>query len=109
MVLRSMPASRNLKLSVPSTSKSGKPAAKPSASMRRLAGCKYKRSASRQGSPAAASASSTAAAAVAGHPGRGSLKAASCRQAVAPAADPGTLGQRDCADARGPDGEGLQD
>ena len=48
MVLRSMPASRNLKLSVPSTSKSGKPAAKPSASMRRLAGCKYKRSDSRQ-------------------------------------------------------------
>ncbi len=48
MVLRSMPASRKRKLSVPSTSKSGKPAAKPSASMRKLAGCKYRRSASRQ-------------------------------------------------------------
>ncbi|WP_228768262.1 hypothetical protein [Limnohabitans sp. DM1] len=48
MVLRSMPASRNLKLRVPSTSKSGKPAAKPSNNMRKLAGCKYKRQASRQ-------------------------------------------------------------
>ncbi len=48
MVLRSMPASRKRKLSVPSTSKSGKPAAKPNANMRKLAGCKYRRSASRQ-------------------------------------------------------------
>ena len=48
MVLRSMPASRSRKLSVPSTSSSGKPAEKPSASMRKLAGCKYRRSASRQ-------------------------------------------------------------
>jgi hypothetical protein len=38
MVLRSMPASRRRKLSVPSTSSSGSPAEKPSASMRRLAG-----------------------------------------------------------------------
>lgn len=48
MVLRSMPASRNLKLSVPKTSSKGNPAEKPSASMRQLAGCKYKRQASRQ-------------------------------------------------------------
>ena len=48
MVLRSMPASRSRKLSVPSTSSSGKPAEKPKASMRKLAGCKYRRSASRQ-------------------------------------------------------------
>ena len=38
MVARSMPASRNLKLSVPSTSNSGKPAEKPSANMRKLEG-----------------------------------------------------------------------
>ena len=38
MVLRSMPASRSRKLSVPSTSSSGKPAEKPKASMRKLAG-----------------------------------------------------------------------
>jgi len=48
MVLRSMPASRSLKLSVPNTSSKGNPAAKPSANMRRLAGCKYRRKASRQ-------------------------------------------------------------
>jgi hypothetical protein len=38
MVVRSSPASRSLKLSVPSTSSSGSPAEKPSANMRRLAG-----------------------------------------------------------------------
>jgi hypothetical protein len=48
MVLRSMPASRNLKLSVPKTSSKGRPAEKPSANMRKLAGCKYRRKASRQ-------------------------------------------------------------
>ena len=41
MVLRSMPASRRRKLRVPSTNSKGKPAAKPSASMRRLAGWPY--------------------------------------------------------------------
>jgi hypothetical protein len=44
MVLRSMPASRRRKLSVPSTSSSGRPAEKPSVSMRRLAGSRYTRS-----------------------------------------------------------------
>ena len=43
-----MPASRRRKLKVPSTSKSGKPAEKPSSNMRQLAGCRYKRSDSRQ-------------------------------------------------------------
>jgi hypothetical protein len=43
MVLRSMPASRNLKLKVPKTNNRGKPAAKPKNSMRKLAGCKYTR------------------------------------------------------------------
>ena len=38
MVARSMPASRNLKDSVPKTNKSGKPAENPSANMRRLDG-----------------------------------------------------------------------
>jgi hypothetical protein len=40
MVLRSMPASRNLKLKVPKTKSKGKPAAKPKSSMRKLVGCK---------------------------------------------------------------------
>jgi hypothetical protein len=40
MVLRSMPASRNLKLKVPKTNSKGKPAAKPNNNMRKLAGCK---------------------------------------------------------------------
>src|SRR6218665_35169 len=43
MVLRSRPASRRRKLSVPRTSRSGRPAAKPSASMRRLAPSRYTR------------------------------------------------------------------
>jgi hypothetical protein len=38
MVVRSTPASRSQKLSVPSTSNSGSPAENPSVSMRRLAG-----------------------------------------------------------------------
>ena len=38
MVVRSMPASRSQKLSVPSTSSSGSPAEKPRNSMRRVAG-----------------------------------------------------------------------
>jgi hypothetical protein len=36
MVVRSMPASRSRKLSVPSTSSNGSPAEKPSASMRNV-------------------------------------------------------------------------
>ena len=36
MVVRSMPASRSQKLRVPSTSSSGRPAEKPSSSMRRV-------------------------------------------------------------------------
>jgi Zn-dependent protease with chaperone function len=43
-----MPASRSRKLSVPNTSNKGKPAAKPNANMRKLAGCRYRRSAWRQ-------------------------------------------------------------
>ena len=38
MVVRSMPASRSRKLSVPSTSSKGSPAEKPSANMRSVAG-----------------------------------------------------------------------
>ena len=38
MVVRSMPASRSQKLSVPSTSSKGNPAEKPSSNMRRLGG-----------------------------------------------------------------------
>src|SRR3990167_6017164 len=43
MVLRSTPASRRRKLSVPSTSSRGRPAENPSVSMRRLAGSRYTR------------------------------------------------------------------
>ena len=53
MVLRSMPASRRRKLRVPSTSSKGKPAAKPSASMRKLAGWPYTLSVSHHFSGAA--------------------------------------------------------
>src|SRR3989344_4825063 len=49
MVLRSMPASRRRKLSVPSTSSSGSPAENPSVSMRRLAGSRYTRRVCSQG------------------------------------------------------------
>jgi hypothetical protein len=38
MVERSIPASRSLKLSVPNTSKSGKPAENPKTTMRKLLG-----------------------------------------------------------------------
>lgn len=44
MVERSMPALRNQNESVPSTSSKGKPAEKPKASMRKLAGSAYTRS-----------------------------------------------------------------
>ena len=66
MVLRSTPASRRRKLSVPSTSKSGRPAAKPRASMRRLAGSRYTASAARQRAQRLACAAESAAGAVAG-------------------------------------------
>ena len=48
MVVRSMPASRSQKLSVPNTSSSGSPAEKPSSSMRSVAASRYTRKTSRQ-------------------------------------------------------------
>jgi len=48
MVLRSMPASRSLKLSVPKTNKSGKPAENPKHNMRQDAGSKYTLNAANQ-------------------------------------------------------------
>ena len=48
MVVRSMPASRSLKLRVPSTNSSGSPAPKPSTSMRKDAGSKYTAKVARQ-------------------------------------------------------------
>jgi hypothetical protein len=44
MVVRSIPASRSQKLSVPNTNNNGSPAEKPSESMRNDAGSKYTRS-----------------------------------------------------------------
>jgi len=48
MVARSTPASRKRKLSVPSTSSKGKPAANPKPSMRSAAAERYTRQASAQ-------------------------------------------------------------
>lgn len=54
MVARSSPASRKRKLNVPSTSSNGNPAAKPSASMRKLAGSRYTRHTRHHGGAGAA-------------------------------------------------------
>jgi hypothetical protein len=51
-----MPASRNRKLKVPKTNRSGKPAEKPKDNMRKLAGCKYTRKEASQEAGRAASA-----------------------------------------------------
>src|SRR5689334_11584563 len=66
MSLRATPASRSRKLSVPSTSSSGSPAEKPSASMRSVAGSRYTLSASRQDSGAVGEGAEVASAAEGG-------------------------------------------
>ncbi len=48
MVVRSMPASRSQKLSVPSTSNKGRPAEKPNENMRSDGGSRYTRNAASQ-------------------------------------------------------------